>query len=294
MAAKPPARFDFSPIDTHVHLWRYASPWMTWLADRPASWDVVRRDFAWDDLHAVLQAAGIDELILMQACTTPAETRFLLEVAEARPRVRGVVGWVSLAGLAATEADLAALEGVGREKLVGVRNNHGWAPDHDVIVRPQAAASCRLIADLGLTMDLHVPDYTALPAMQAVIERTAGGVFVIDHLGKPKLDDPDAFAPWAQAIDALSRLPSVYLKYSGWATFIGRARADDVRRYVDHALQAFGPERMMYASNWPVALVADSYAQTWAATLEAAPGLDATGWRHLLRQTALRCYLGED
>ena len=291
---KAPTSFDFRIVDSHCHVWRYTSPWMEWLTDRPASWDVVRRDFSWRDLREVTDGVGGADLILVQACTTPDETRWLLEGAAERADVLGVVGWVTLAEPRLTEADLARLDGPGRAKLVGIRNNHGWAPDFGVITKAEAIESCQLVADRGLTLDLHIPDYTHLPAMVDVIERVGRGVFIVDHLGKPKLDDPGAFAPWAQSISDLATLPGVFLKYSGWATFMGRAQASDVRRYVEHALAAFGPRRMMYASNWPVALVAADYRATYDATLEAAAALDAEDFRQLMRATALRCYLGED
>lgn len=281
-------------LDTHAHVWRASAPWMRWLADRPATWDVVRRDFTWEQLRGVLDAAGVAELILVQAGTDPQETRELLALAAVEPSVRGVVGWASLRSPQATEDDLALLAGPGAEKLVGIRNNHGWAPDGDVLATPAALGSCRLLGQRGLPLDLHVRDFTELPLVLALVEAVPEGRYVIDHLGKPALDEPGAFAPWAASMAALAGHPQVYVKHSGWATFVHRTVAADVRPYVEHVLERFGARRVMYGGNWPVALVAGGYAETYRATLDAITGLAVGDLQEILAGTAERCYLGAD
>lgn len=278
-------------LDTHVHVWEYLSPWMTWLKERPPHWDVIRRDFTWEDICRELDAAGVAELILMQACTTPEETRMLLGVADGKSRVRGVVGWASLLSPHATERDLASLEGPGFDKLVGIRNNHDWAPDFGVIATPAAHDSCRLLAERKLTLDLHFPDYRDLLLTRDLVEAVPDGRYIIDHLGKPIIDDPAAFAPWAEAMTVLSEFPNVYVKYSGWATFVRRTRASDIQRYIDFTLEAFGADRVTFACNWPVALVAGSYRETLAASLEAVAHLPQPDLDKIFYDTAINCYL---
>lgn len=274
-------------IDTHVHLWRHASPWMGWLADRPANWDVVRRDFEWADLRRELDAAHVDEVILMQACTTPEETVMLLEIAAQQPSVLGVVGWATLRSPAETERQLDGFRG----KLVGLRNNHLWEPDGDVLARAECLASVRLLTERGLPLDLHFPDYTSLPLALRLVEQVPDVRLVIDHLGKPDLRDPGAFASWSAAIAPLSRHPDIFLKYSGWATFTGRTEPADVQRYIDRAIELFGTDRIIFASNWPVALVAGSYRATYNATLATLTGLSAAERDDILYASARRCYL---
>jgi L-fuconolactonase len=278
-------------IDTHVHVWGYQAPWMAWLKDRPPNWDVVRRDFTWTQLEEELDRAGVAELILVQACPDPAETRELLRLASQHDRILGVVGWATLRSSKATEAHLASFEGAGSEKLVGIRNNHHWAPDGDVIATPGALASCRLLAERGLPLDLHVPDYRDLPLVIRLVQQAPEGVYVIDHLGKPALGAAEAFAPWADAMSVLGTFPNVFVKYSGWATFVGRTLAADVRPYIDLVLERFGPDRVMFGSNWPVALVAGDYQATAHATLEAISALPAPDLECVLRGSARRCYL---
>jgi L-fuconolactonase len=277
-------------IDTHVHVWKYASPWMDWIADRPDNWNVVRKDFPWEVLRAELSQCDVDELILVQASPSCEESRAYLALAAAEPSILGVVGWVSLASAAATERDLLSLDGVGRHKLVGIRNNHGWLPDGEILATPQAYPSCKMLASAGLSLDLHFRDQRELPLALSIAEAVPELTLIIDHLGKPLVRDRAAFAQWQDSISRLADYPNIFLKYSGWATFLGGARSDDIRRHVEHAFSAFGAERIMFGSNWPVALVADDYETTFRATMEALPVLDEDALRAFLSETALRCY----
>jgi L-fuconolactonase len=205
--------------------------------------------------------------------------------------VRGVVGWATLTSRSATEADLASWDGPGRDKLVGIRNNHGWAPDGDILRSAQALDSCRLLAELRLPLDLHFPDYTDLPLALKLVEQVPGGIYVIDHLGKPLLNAPETFERWAASMAILSECPNIYVKYSGWATFVGRAVASDIRRHIHFILDKFTADRVMFASNWPVALVAATYEQTYKATLEAISECSASELEAILHGTADRVYL---
>ena len=278
-------------IDTHVHVWDVSAPWMEWLKGRPADWDSVRRDFTWQDLTTQLDRAGVAEIVLVQACTDPRETKLLLELAHREPRILGVVGWASLKSAHATEVDLASFEGEGFDKLVGIRNHHGWPPEGDILATPAALDSLRLIAERGLALDILTGSQRDLPILLPWCEKIPNGRYVIDHLGRPILDAPDAFPQWADAMTALSRRPNVFVKYSGWATSMGTPRAIDVQRHIDFVLETFGAERVMFASNWPVALVAGSYEDTYLETLKAIQRLPRADFEAVMHGTAERCYL---
>lgn len=278
-------------IDTHVHVWDYAAPWMKWLEDRPSNWDVVRRDFTWRDLSRELDASGVAELILVQACTDPRETHELLRLAAKHARIRGVVGWVTLNSPKETEAQLSSFEEVGSSKLVGIRNNHRWTPDGDLLATSRALDSCRLLAERHLPLDVHVPDFRDLSVVARLAQQAPEGVYVVDHLGKPALGAPETFAAWAESMSLLGTFPNVFVKFSGWATFVGRTQAADVQPYIDLVLERFGPERVMFGSNWPVALVAGSYASTFRASLETLERLSRSDLEQVLRGSAERCYL---
>lgn len=284
-------------IDTHVHVWDAGAPWMRWLSDRPSNWDRVRRDFTWEDLCAVLDAAAVDRLILVQAATAVRESQLLLEFARAHQRVAGVVGWASFADPRTTEANLDALRRYG--DVIGIRALNRWHPDGDILgkLREDGSTvidSCRVLAERGLPLDLFLDSHEELPLAAVLAERAPGDLrLVIDHLGRPPIGAPGTFEGWATQMKRLSQLPNVYVKYSGWATMIGRADADDVRPYIEFVLEHFGARRVMYASNWPVALVADTYATTFDATLGAVSGLGSADLREILSGTAKRCYLGD-
>lgn len=291
MVASQQSTGSLSVVDTHVHVWDYRAPWMRWLVDRPAHWDVVRRDFSWADLERELDESDVAELMLVQACPDPQETRELLELASRHDRILGVVGWATLQSARDTERQLASFEGPGADKLVGIRNNHQWAPDGDVLATPRALASCKLLAERRLPLDVHVPDYRDLPMVARLVQKVPEGTYVIDHLGKPALDSAEAFGPWADSMSLLSTFPNVFVKYSGWATFVRRTLAADVRPYIEVVLERFGPGRVMFGSNWPVALVAGNYPSTYRSSLEAIEHLSRPHLEDVLHRTALRCYL---
>jgi L-fuconolactonase len=281
-------------IDTHVHVWKLDDPWVSWLYDRPQTWAPVRRDVSWQDLRGELDRSGIESLILVQAGMTPRETHGLLELAAAQPSILGVVGWATLTSASAMERDLDSFSGPGAAKLVGIRNNHGWEPDRDVLASAAVVDSCRVLAERHLTLDLHFADDGELPLAITLAERVPELTCVVDHLGKPRLGDKKAFLTWTRFITELSQLPNVFIKYSGWATFMQRTDPSDVKPYIDVVLEAFGSDRVMYGSNWPVALVSGSYYDTYRATLDAVAGLGAEELHNLLHRTAAKCYLGCD
>lgn len=282
-----------SPIlDTHLHVWEAGAPWMSWLDDRPTWWQPVRRDFTFPQLRNELDAADVAELILVQAGSDLRETSQLLSLAAVEPSVRGVIGWATLSSPADTTRALDALAtGPGAELLVGIRNNHHWQPDGDILADPKVVGSCRVVAEQGLTLDLHVADDTELPLAVQLAERVPELTVVVDHLGKPRLDNPDAFSGWAASMRRLASLPNVYVKYSGWATFMRRTLAADVRPYINLVLDEFGSNRVMYGGNWPVALVAGSYIDTLRATLDAVAGRTSDELADILHRTAKVCYL---
>ncbi|MTD59684.1 amidohydrolase family protein, partial [Amycolatopsis pithecellobii] len=195
-----------------------------------------------------------------------------------------------LGSVAATEKDLATIAAAGT-KLVGVRAMHRWRPDGEVLADPRVADSFRVLAERELAVDLFVNDHTELPLLPALVER-APGRYVVDHLGRPPVEgDRTAWRLWADAMTRLAALPGVYVKFSGWATVIGRTTAEDVAPFLTHVLDTFGPRRTMYAGNWPVALcAADDYAQIWAASSEVLAALGAADLDAVLGGTARDCY----
>jgi L-fuconolactonase len=258
-------------VDAHHHLWdpgRRAYPWMD------ESVAAIRRPFGIEDLEAAAGPQGFGQTIVVQAVSSVEETEELLAVAAASDRVAGVVGWVDLAGpeVAATLDALRARP--GGEALVGVRHQVHDEPDPDWLLRDQVTDGLAAVAAAGLVYDLLVRE-RELPAARAVAERLPELTLVLDHLAKPRIRQ-GATEPWAGELAALARHPNVACKVSGLVT-----EADwnawtpaQLVPYVRHAAEAFGPERLLFGSDWPVCLLAAGYAEVVAATEEA---LDRSG-----------------
>ncbi|MGW3996592.1 amidohydrolase family protein [Amycolatopsis sp. NPDC004772] len=239
-------------IDAHHHLWdpaRREYPWMTGDAMDP-----IRRPYTVDDLRAVTKAAGVHATVLVQTVSSAEETAEFLATAAAEPVIAGVVGWVDLT--AADVADrLAALGG----PLVGVRHQVENEPDDDWLLRPEVLAGLSAVAAAGLAFDLLVRP-AQLPAAAEVALRLPQLRLVLDHAAKPPIAAGE-WEPWASAVAALAGRENVVCKLSGLVTEADWTgwEVGHLRRYVDHVLDVFGPERLLFGSDWPVCELAASY-----------------------------------
>ncbi len=272
-------------IDAHQHFWRLDRGDYGWLGPALAP---IYRDFSPDDLAPLLARHGIERTILVQAAPTVAETRFLLDVAARTPFVAGVVGWADFSApdAAATIADLAR-----DSRLVGLRPMVQDIADDDWLVRPELAPAFRALAAHGLVFDaLVLPRH--LPRLLVVAERHPDLAIVIDHLAKPEIR-ARRLDPWRAGMAALAARPNVFCKLSGLVTEAGPGwTAADLRPYVAHVLAAFGPERLMWGSDWPVVDLAGGYDSWRAASLALFDGLSAAEREAVLGGTAARVYLG--
>jgi L-fuconolactonase len=222
------------------------------------------RDFGPDDLRPLLAAGRIDGTVLVQAAQTEAETRFLLEVARgAGGMVKGVVGWVDFEAEDAPDR-LAAL---ARDRLLkGVRPMLQDLPDPDWILRPAFAPVFRAIVALGLRFDALVKP-PQLPAIVRLVERHPDLPIVLDHGAKPRIAE-GLREPWTGDVAALAKAPHVRCKLSGLVTEDGRGwSVERLKPYVDHLVACFGPARMMWGSDWPVATLRARYGD-WLAAAE--------------------------
>ena len=253
-------------VDAHHHLWdpaRRAYPWMD------ESVAAIRRPFGVEDLEAAAGPQGFEETVVVQAVSSVEETEELLAVAATSGRVAGVVGWVDLAD-PEVGATLAALrDRPGGRALVGVRHQVHDEPDPDWLLRDRVLDGLAAVAAAGLVYDLLVRE-RELPAARVVAERLPELTLVVDHLAKPRIRE-GATEPWAGDLAALARHPNVACKVSGLVT-----EADwdawtptQLVPYVRHAVDVFGPERLLFGSDWPVCLLAAGYDQVVAATAEA-------------------------
>lgn len=283
-------------IDTHQHYWHYRAEALPWISE---AMPVLRRDRLPPDNAAVMQAAGVTAALAVQARTEAAETDFLLDLADQYPAVVGVVGWADL-----RTADLTpALESWGQHSAFkGLRHLLQDEPDVAAWVQDrQVNDGLRTLQRQRLTYDVLVFEHQ-LQDVMAFCARHDAHWLVLDHVGKPRLRDgrPDAeqARPWRNAISALARLPHTMCKLSGLVTESGltpgqplRAEADAIRACFDHALEAFGPDRILFGSDWPVCELAAGYdlvhglADRWAQA-SLSPAEQAAFWSG----NAVRCY----
>jgi L-fuconolactonase len=256
-------------VDAHHHLWdpgRRAYPWMD------ESVAAIRRPFGVADLDAAAGPEGFEATIAVQAVSSLEETGELLDVAATSGRVAGVVGWVDLAD-PEVAATLAALrDRPGGRALVGVRHQVHDEPDPDWLLRDRVLDGLAAVAAAGLVYDLLVRE-RELPAARLVAERLPELTLVVDHLAKPRIRE-GAMEPWAGDLAALARHPNVACKVSGLVTEADWTAWTPAQLvpYVAHAAEVFGPERLLFGSDWPVCLLAAGYAEVVAAATEALDG----------------------
>jgi L-fuconolactonase len=246
-------------IDAHHHLWRYTPQEYAWI-DEPMQ--ALRRDFLPADLAAAMHSAGIDGSVAVQARQTLDETRWLLDLADqtiaGRSPIRGVVGWAPIAG---EEFPACMEEFDGRAKLKGLRHVIQGEKDEHYILREDFNSGIRTMLGSGLVYDILIYE-RHLPDTILFVDEHPDQVFVLDHIAKP-LIAAGAVEPWATHLRELGRRENVWCKLSGMVTEAKWEAwsADTLRPYLDAAVEAFGPSRLMAGSDWPVCLVASDYAQ---------------------------------
>lgn len=272
-------------IDAHHHLWRLGDRRQDWLDAPPMV--AIRRDFTVADLAEVTAAAGVDRTVLVQVLPDAEETAEFLAAAGGTDLVAGVVGWVDLTGPDVAGALRRLRAGPGGDRLVGVRHSAQGEPDPRWLVRDDVLAGLRAVRDAGLTYDLLISPHQ-LPAAVAAARAVPDLVFVLDHLAKPQ----GAGEHWSWWLRALAAEPNTVAKVSGLVTDVDWRvwPVADLRPYVDTALEAFGPRRLMVGSDWPVCLLAADYSSVLGAAAELLSGCSPSEQEQVFGATAARVY----
>ncbi len=243
-------------IDSHHHLWAINDTDYVWMSEAHA---VIRRDFLSADLDAVLAGSGIDGSVAVQARQMVEETDFLLGIADANPRIKAVVGWVPLC----EHGGEPWLEKIAAHpKLAGVRHVVHDEPDDDFILRPDFNDGIRNLAKYGLLYDILI-FWKHLPQTIRFVDMHPGQPFVVDHLAKPRIVSGNFDTEWAAGIRELAKREHVSCKVSGMLTEV-RGESWDLdllRPYFETVYDAFGPQRVMFGSDWPVCLLRSSHAE---------------------------------
>ncbi len=238
-------------LDAHQHFWKYSDAEYGWIDD-----PTLRHDFLPDDLHKELKAAGIDGSVSVQARQSIVETEWLLSLAAKFPFLRAVVGWVPLTS-ATVEADIEKF--AANKKLKSVRHVIQDEKDDAYILRPDFNAGIALLDKHGLAYDILIFD-RHLPNAIQFVDRHPKQRFILDHIAKPRIRE-GVVMPWRDNLREMAKRPNVWCKVSGVVTEADHKHWTEaqLRFYIDTAIEAFGPKRIMFGSDWPVCLEATTY-----------------------------------
>ncbi|WP_030743869.1 amidohydrolase family protein [Streptomyces sp. NRRL F-5135] len=297
-----PAAVTAPVVDAHHHIWDLSvrdQDWITGAAMAP-----LRRSFAVEDLEPEAGAAGVTATVLVQTVCVPEETPEFLAVAGRGGLVAGVVGWTDLTAPDVADTLAALRELPGGDRLVGIRHQVQGEPDPAWLLRPDVRRGLAAVAAAGLAYDLVVlpPQLAAAAEAARLLPELT---FVLDHLGKPPIASgrTDAgthsgpgtdtgTAAWADAVRTLAARPNTVCKLSGmvteaaWDTWT----TDDLRPYADVVLDAFGPGRLMFGSDWPVCRLAATYGEVYDAARSLTGGLSQDERNAVFGATARRVY----
>jgi L-fuconolactonase len=243
-------------LDAHQHFWNYHPAHQVWMTDQMAA---LKRDFLPAELAPLLKAAGFAGSIAVQARQMVEETEWLLGLSDEFEFIRGVVGWVDLRSVKLGEQ----LENYAtHRKLVGVRHVVHDEPDDDFMLRPEFRRGIAQLRDFGLTYDLLVfPRH--LPVAVKLVREFSEQPFVLDHIAKPAIRE-GTISPWKEDLARLAEFPNVYCKLSGMVTEAKwkQWQSGDFHRYLDIVIAAFGTDRVMIGSDWPVCTLSGDYVST--------------------------------
>jgi len=273
-------------IDAHQHLWDLENGSYLWPTPEV---QVINRTFEFSELEPQLQMHGVDRTVLVQAADSFQDTEAMLAVARRWPRVAGIVGWVPLEH----PADAAqAIDRYSQEPtIVGVRHLIHNEPDPDWVLKEGVLHSLGLLAEAGLTFDVVAVLPRHLEHVCTIARRHPNLRIVIDHLAKPPIAS-GTMEPWHGLLTVAAAHSNVYAKLSGLNTAADWESwsAADLQPYVDVGLELFGPERLMFGSDWPVSLLAGDYAKVVAAARTALAGLSSAEQEQVWGRTAASFY----
>lgn len=250
-------------IDAHHHLWKYSRDEYAWIT---GGMEAIRCDFLIPELQGVMREGRIDAVVTVQARHSLSETDWLLELAECNEFMCAVVGWAPLA-----DARVASVleRYAAHPKLRAIRHIVQAEPDDSFILRRDFNDGISLLEQFGLRYDILIFE-RHLPQAIEFVDRHPNQVFILDHIAKPRIKER-TLSPWRERIKELAKRENVYCKLSGLVTEADWSRwtEADLKPYIDTVLECFGPKRLMFGSDWPVALLACGYGR-WIDIVERA------------------------
>lgn len=271
-------------IDAHHHLWIYNSVDYAWMDD---SMDILKRDYLPADLETEMAEVGVTGTVVVQARQLLDETTRLLEMAEAHDFIKGVVGWLDLRSeKLRAQLDLFA----PHPKLVGLRHVIHDEADENFMLRPAFLRGIEKLKDYDLTFDLLLFPKHLSRAVE-LVSMFPDQRFVLDHLSKPFIK-AGILQPWKEDIEALAAQPNIWCKMSGMVTEAEahKWRYEDFVPYMKTVRDAFGTDRIMLGSDWPVCRLAGEYEEVMAIPLDFFSELKASEKENILSRNAIDCY----
>jgi L-fuconolactonase len=273
-------------IDAHQHFWQLSQPFQYGWLDNPAL-SRINRDFLPENLEPLLLASGVDRSIFVQTQHDLAENRWALGLARSNSFLAGVVGWVDLAS---EDCERQLLEFVDDPKFVGVRHVVQDEPDDDFLIREDVLRGLKVLERHGVPFDLllYVKHLRHVPTLAKTLPDLP---MVIDHLAKPRIKDHST-EDWLPGFLEAASFPNVFCKLSGMVTEAewDGWKVDDLRSYVLAALESFGPDRLMFGSDWPVCELAASYDEVHRALEDSLEGISKSERAAIFGETASRFY----
>ena len=242
-------------IDAHQHFWQYSVVEYPWIGP---GMERLQRDFLPQDLQPLLAAAGLTRSIAVQARQSLAESEWLLELATREDSIHAVGGW---GDLRSPDLRRQLQRFCTHPKFVGVRHVAQDEPDDQFLTRPEVVQGIAQLAEFGLTYDLLIFP-RQLPAAIELVQQLPQQPFVLDHLAKPDIRQQQ-FQPWADQLRELAQSPHVCCKLSGMVTEADWQHwtPDQLQPCLEVVFESFGPDRLMFGSDWPVCLLAAEYEQ---------------------------------
>lgn len=282
------AILDFAIVDTHLHVWDPQRLRYPWLDNIP----LLNRPYLLEEYNAAVAPVQVEKMVFLQCECDPAqfmdEAAWVTSLARQDPRIQGIVPWAPL-----EEGHRARphLEQLAQNPLIkGIRRIIQFEPDLDFCLRPDFVAGVQALPDYGFSFDICI-DHRHMANTIKLVAQCPDVAFILDHIGKPNIKDR-VMEPWASELRELARFPNVWCKVSGLATEADHENwtREDLRPYIEHVVECFGFDRVVFGGDWPVAVQATTYPR-WVDTLAwAVAGCSDAERRALFRDNAIRFY----
>ena len=270
-------------IDSHQHFWNYDPVRDSWIDN---TMSVLRKDFLPNDLEPLLKKKEIDGCIAVQADQSENETEFLLNFALKKPFIKGVVGWVDLLSKNLNERLLYYSK---NPFFKGVRHIVQAEKD-DYLLRDDVQNGINKLTNYNLTFDILIYP-SQIPSAIELVKKFTKQKFILDHIGKPNISKPPQKS-WKENIIKLAKNQNVFCKLSGLVTETKNYtfKDDDFVPYIDFIFQNFGPDRIMFGSDWPVCLLAADYSKVFDLIFTYIESHSKNSIRKVLGENAIKVY----